>query len=104
MSWDCKTRSSGLRYYYRSIRDGDRVRKVYVGRGAKAHEAARRTDERCQARQATRESLRMEAEKSALAEQRLSDLHDMAAQLFKAVLLASGCHEHRGQWRRRKYA
>lgn len=40
VGWDRKQKGPGTGYYYRSVRDGDRVRKVYLGRGPAAHEAA----------------------------------------------------------------
>ena len=40
MGWDRKKRGATRGYYYRSVRDGDRTRKIYLGKCAAAEEAA----------------------------------------------------------------
>jgi hypothetical protein len=101
MGWDAKGGHS--RYYYRSIREGDRVRKVYVGRGQQAENLARQVEQRRQERQAQREARHREFAEVASAEEKLRELHDLADLLMRAVLLGTGLHEHRGLWRRRRY-
>jgi hypothetical protein len=102
MSWDAK--GGRNRYFYRSVRDGDRVRKVYVGRGLPADELARQVEQRRRERHAQREAQQREMAQVAGAEQKLQELHDLATLLMQAVLIGIGLHEHRGQWRRRRHA
>jgi hypothetical protein len=89
-------------YYYRSVRVNGRPRRVYLGRGAEAQEAAdqaaRRRAER-DARQAQRqaEHERWEADDAPL--RRLYRFTDL---LTKAQLVLAGYYRHdRGEWRRR---
>jgi hypothetical protein len=102
MGWDRKG-SCGL-YYYKSVREGDRVRKVYLGRGPRAEAEAGQVEARRQARQAERATCRQDVAKVAAAEQALRDLKTLAGQLVQAALEGAGFHQHRGQWRRRRHA
>jgi len=95
---------NGRVYYYKSRRDGQKVRKVYVGAGDFAHLAARldeaerlRRKEECAYWEAERELL----EQSAAF---LQELEEAAEVLLRAHLLASGFHQHKGQWRRQRGA
>ena len=95
---------SGRVYYYKSRRDGEKVRKVYVGAGDFAHLAAKldeterlRREEEVAYWEAERECL----ERSAAF---LQELEEAAEVLLRAHLLASGCHRHKGQWRRKRGA
>jgi hypothetical protein len=94
----------GRRYYYRSVRDGGRVRKEYVGAGYFA-ELSARSDEIVRAR---RESKRCE-DRDEL--ERLEDLvapawevREAAAVLARASLVAAGYHRHKGEYRRERGA
>jgi hypothetical protein len=100
MSWDRKGPCGP--YYYRSTRQGDKVRKVYLGRGPRAEAAARRVEARRQARQAERAACRRDVAKVAAAEQALVDLTALARHLVRAALVAAGFHERRGQWRKKR--
>src|SRR5690242_11326152 len=90
-------------YYYRSIRDGDRVRRVYLGRGPAAQLAAlldeeRRSEHRERSLAWRAEEARWEA--AAARQRALDELGEMVA---RAALLAAGYHQHdRGAWRRRR--
>jgi hypothetical protein len=93
---------NGHVYYYKSRRDGEKVRKVYVGAGDFAHVAAQldeaerlRREEKAAYREAERERL----ERSAAF---LQELTEAAEVLTRAHLLASGCHQHKGQWRKQR--
>ena len=90
----------GHLYYYRSVRDGDQVRKVYVGSG----ELARIAHERDIIDRVTRTHKRLEEAKElerleALAAPVLV-LEEVAEVLAQAHLIAGGCHRHKGEWRR----
>ncbi len=90
-------------YYYRSVRDGDRVRRVYLGRGPAAQLAALLVEERRSEGRA--QSQAWQAKEAALAgpEDRLRELDGLADRMMRATLLAAGYHQHdRGAWRRRR--
>jgi len=95
---------NGRVYYYKSHRDGEKVRKVYVGAGDFAYLAAK-LDEA--------ERIRRKEEAAYWKEERdrlegsaafLEELTEAAEILTRAHLLASGCHQHKGQWRRQRGA
>jgi hypothetical protein len=95
---------NGHVYYYKSRREGEKVRKVYVGAGDIAHAAAKldeaerlRRKEEVAYWQAERERL----ERSAAF---LGELTEVAEVLTRAHLLACGFHQHKGQWRRQRGA
>lgn len=100
MSWHSDGHNAPC--YYRHVRQGDRVRRVYVGRGPEAQRLAREVEQRRQDRLEARESHRLEMAQVAVAEGSLHELRDVADLLVKAVLLAANCYQHKGQWRRRK--
>ncbi len=93
---------NGNPYYYRSVREGERVRKVYLGAGEFARISAesdvlRRTGREGE-RQRGRETVaRLEALAAPLVE-----LDEAAEALIRAALVASGCHRHKGEWRRER--
>jgi hypothetical protein len=87
-------------YYYRSVRDGQNVCKVYVGAGEIArisHEGdiLRRTE-----REAQREKQRAELERLEALVTPVEKLSEAAEILARAHLIASGCHTHKGEYRR----
>ena len=86
---------NGHVYYYKSRRDGEKVRKVYVGAGDFAHVAAKLDEAERLRRKEERERL----ERSAAF---VHELEEAAEVLTRAHLLASGFHQHKGQWRRRQ--
>jgi TPP-dependent pyruvate/acetoin dehydrogenase alpha subunit len=101
MGWEQRKRGAGS-YYYQSRRVGDRVRKVYRGGGVLGRLAAQLDDLK---RLERKEENAREIEEKRRLEQRvlfLRELDEAAEVLIRAELLASGCHQHKGQWRRRK--
>ena len=83
-------------YYYRSIREGDRVRSVYVGRGEKAESLAREIAQRREARVvAARKRAEIEA-----AEDLLRDYKRLVGQILEAMAPSIGIRQHHRQWRR----
>ena len=89
-------------YYYRSRREGDRVITEYLGKGPLvlamvelgSLERERRAYERAEIRARQEAELEIDREIDALG--------DLARQLTRAVLVASGYHTHKRQWRRRR--
>jgi hypothetical protein len=91
-------------YYYRSVRDGEKIRRVYVGAGEFARifaegDLLRRTN-----RKAQREEERAELERLKALAAPLEELSEAAEVLAHAYLVAAGFHEHRGEWRRTRSA
>jgi hypothetical protein len=91
-------------YYYRSVRDGEKIRRVYVGAGEFARifaegDLLRRTN-----RKAQREEERAELERLEALAAPLEELSEAAEVLAHAYLVAAGFHEHRGEWRRTRSA
>jgi len=102
VGWETRERGVGS-YYYRSVRSGDRVKKEYVGGGLLGQVAAN-LDETERLRR-EEEAAYWEAERERLVERSaafLQELTDAAEILTWAHLLASGCHQHKGQWRRQR--
>ena len=97
MGWEERR---GRSYYYRSVREGKRVRKEYVGGGALGQLLAE-LDEL--------ERLQRKEEKAACKEERehlewsaafLQELEEAAEILTRAQLLVAGFHKYKGEWRR----
>jgi len=91
-------------YYYRSVRDGEKVRKVYVGAGELAcisHEGdiLRKTE-----REAQREKQRAELERLDALAAPVEELSEAAEVLARAHLIAAGYHRHKGEYRRARSA
>jgi tRNA U55 pseudouridine synthase TruB len=91
-------------YYYRSVRDGEKIRRIYVGAGEFARifaegDLLRRTN-----RKAQREEERAELERLEALAAPLEELSEAAEVLAHAYLVAAGFHEHRGEWRRTRSA
>jgi hypothetical protein len=97
-------RRDGRLYYYRSVRDGERVRKVYVGAGEVARissetDILRRTSQRVQRERERAELQRLEGLVAPLEE-----LSEAAKVLVIAHLVDGGHRKHKGQWRRARSA
>jgi hypothetical protein len=96
-----ETRNGNL-YYYRSIRDGDKVRRVYVGSG----ELARIVHERDLMDRAVEEHGRSEErekleELDALAAP-VREIGEAAEILVRAHLIAGGYRRYQRHWRMRR--
>lgn len=91
-----KPRRSCGAYYYRSVREGDRVRSVYIGRGAKAKSLAREMATRREARvAAAKKRIEIDA-----AEDLLRDYKRLVEEILEAMAANIGIHRHHRQWRR----
>ncbi len=89
-------------YYYRSVREGERIRKEYCGGGMLGQLAAQLDEV---------ERLRREEEATYWREERqrlersvafLRELTKASEILVQAHLIASGHHKHKGEWRRKR--
>jgi hypothetical protein len=96
VSWE---RRKGSSYYYRGIREGKRVRKVYHDGGLAAIEAARVDAVRRAQKQAERTE-RAEVEQL---DAQVDRMCRAVQRLMAAALYAAGFHQHvRGEWRKRR--
>jgi hypothetical protein len=101
MGWEERR---GHSYYYRSVRVGTRVRKEYVGGGDLGQLVARLDElERLQ-RKEEEAFCKGERERLQRSAAFLQELEEAGEVLTRAHLLASGCHQHKGQWRRKRGA
>ena len=95
-------RRNGELYYYRSVREGERVRKVYLGAGDLARIAR---DEELMSRAlkvAERERQREEVERLEVLAAPVAELCEISEILARAHLVTAGCHRHKGEWRRQR--
>jgi hypothetical protein len=103
MAWEKRER--GGRYYTRSYRDEDgRVRREYIGAGELARIASELDTIRRAAEEAERERQRAEVERLEALATPLVEIDEAAEVLARAALVASGCHRHKGEWRRERTA
>ena len=102
-------RRNGNLYYYRSVRDGKKVRKVYWGSGELAriaHEreimnrAAREHERGESARELEREREKEELERLEALAAPLLELSEAAEILVRAQLIDAGYHRRKGEYRR----
>jgi hypothetical protein len=90
----------GNLYYYRSVRDGEKVRKVYLGSGelariAHEREIMNRAAREHERRESARELGRLEALAAPVLE-----LSEAAEILLRAHLIDAGYHRRKGEYRR----
>lgn len=95
-------RRSGNSYFYRSTREGDKVRKIYMGAGESARISAeqailRKTGEKAQAEREREYRKVLEALAAPVFE-----LCEVADVLTRAHLVAGGYRRHKGEWRLRR--
>lgn len=95
---------NGNLYYYRSVRDGKKVRKIYVGAGDVARIAHETDILRRTGRKAQRDHQRRELERLEELAAPLAEVSEAAEVLARAHLIASGCHRHKGEYRRARSA
>ena len=102
MPWKAR---KGKLYYYRSVREGGRVRSEYIGAGKLAPIVAeidqlrkeRRLQERWEAQTARNEFAELAATPEALAL-----LLEQAQSAAAAALVEAGYHQHKRQWRKKR--
>jgi hypothetical protein len=97
-------RRNGQLYYYRSVRDGEKVRKVYVGAGEFARICYETDILRRTSRRAQRERERAELEKLKSLVAPLEEVSDVADVLVIAHLVDGGYRKRKGEWRRARSA
>lgn len=100
MGWEDR---NGRSYYYRKEREGARVRSVYVGGGEIAGLLAQLDAMQTDEREDERTLARMERERWQAQEAELAALAEMMDAVATGVLLASGYHTHKRQWRLKRH-
>jgi hypothetical protein len=94
----------GRLYYYRSVRDGERVRKVYVGAGDFARICSETDILQRNSRREQRERERTELERLNGLVAPLEEVSDAADVLVIAHLVDGGFRNRKGEWRRARRA
>jgi hypothetical protein len=92
---------NGRRYFYKSEREGGRVKSTYFGAGESGLLMAEWIEIERLERAAEREREREDREESDAAERAISGWFDGVQAVADAVMLAAGFYKHKGQWRRR---
>ena len=89
-------------YWYSSVREGDQVRTEYLGAGPLAEARAARDALKRDARELEWAAMRAEREVQSAIDQAIDESERLVRAVVAAVLLISGYHSHRGQWRKRR--
>ena len=99
MAWEMRGNRS---YYYRKVRFGGRVRSEYIGVGmlAEAHAALDEIGRESAAAGRVAWAATVQAERRRAAF--VAEAEEVARALTTAVLIATGYHTHRRQWRRER--
>jgi hypothetical protein len=97
-------RRDGRLYYYRSVRDGEKVRKVYVGAGDLARICSETDILRRSSRRAQREREKAELERLKDLVAPLEEFSEAAEVLVIAHLVDGGYRKRKGEWRRARSA
>ena len=99
MAWE--KRGSGS-YYYRKRRSGDRVVSEYVGTGLFAELLGEADALERDQRALEREAERQEREEMLAVDREIDQVVELIRALTHGMLLISGYHTHKGQWRKRR--
>ena len=93
-------RRAGRPYYYRHVRDGEKIRKEYVGSGIVAELAseADRIERERDAAEKDRNERELELLEALIVP--ILELNQAAEILVRAEFVASGYHRRKGEWRR----
>ncbi|HKQ99930.1 MAG TPA: hypothetical protein VJT09_04615 [Pyrinomonadaceae bacterium] len=100
MAWE--TRARGGRYYYQKVREGGRVRSVYLGSGLHGQFSAMMDAEGRKEKEATRAASRREIKKQNQIDARIDEICALIEKLVTAASIASGYRQHKRQWRRKR--
>lgn len=99
MAWEYR---NGSRYYYRKERSAEGVRSVYVGQGEFAMLAAVLDETQREEYETQRNKEQQERRALESLDKSIDDLARLASTLTEAVLITSGFHRHKRQWRKLK--
>jgi hypothetical protein len=93
---------NGRRYYYKSEREGGRVKTTYFGAGESGLLMSLLQLEDRAEREAEREKGQAEKEECETEEKAVSECFDQVRAVADAAMIAAGYHKHKGQWRRKR--
>src|SRR5215216_5368365 len=103
MEMGIEQRRNGNLYYYKKRREGSKVISEYQGSGELVSilqhiEAKDRAE-----KEAERERQRIERMSMAEIDKQIDEFSRMIDTLMEAELISKGFHQHKRQWRRRRY-
>ena len=101
MGWETRERGTGS-YYYRSVREGNRVKNEYIGGGVHGQVAALRDELKRRQQEEETAYWNEERERFEEAAAFLEEIGGASEVLVRAHLIAHGFHNERGEWRRRR--
>ena len=94
---------NGRSYYYRSVREGGRVRSEYVGAGETASLIAQLDAIDRDERAVERQEWMAERDQADAEDREFAEWFDEIEAVADAAMFAAGYHKHhRGEWRRRR--
>jgi len=96
MAWEHR---HGKLFYYRKVREGNRVRSVYMGNGELAAECS----EKVQAEHRCQQQERVFKESENAIERQLAALDAEIAAITENTLTTAGLHQHKGTWRKKRH-
>src|SRR3954464_3586115 len=101
MGWERRGAGPSTGHYYKSVRVPGKPHpvKVYYGRGAAGHEAAIEVERRRQDRIEAEKLLEAERNPTDEADRLAAELREWANVLSAALLILTGHHRRRGEWR-----
>jgi len=100
MAWEARWRQ---RYYYRSKRVGNRIVKVYMGKGPEAESAAREDAAKRADRAVRRHAAEVDRMRDEPAKDMMAELDGQVRIMLETALVAAGYHQHdRGRWRKKR--
>ena len=104
MGWERREAGPSTGYYYKSVRVPGKPHpvKVYYGRGAAGHEAAIEVERRRRGRIETEKLLEAERTPTDEADRLAAELREWAEVLSAALLVLTGHHRRRGEWRKNR--
>jgi hypothetical protein len=94
---------NGRRYYYKSEREGGRVKSTYFGAGEAGTLMAKIAAFDREDRAAEREEIREERQESDAEETAVSEWFDQVQAVADAAMIVAGFHNHKGHWRRKRH-
>jgi hypothetical protein len=92
----------GRRYYYKSEREGGRVKTTYFGAGESGLLMLLLQLEDRAEREAEREKRQADKEEFETEEKAVAEWFDDVQTVADAAIVAAGFHKHKGQWRRKR--
>ena len=96
MAWETR---HGRLFYYRKVREGKRVRSIYMGDGA----AAEQCSEEVHAKHRRQQQERVSRESENAIERQFAALDREISTITKTTLTTAGFHQHKGTWRKKRH-